>query len=253
MPLATSSLDYVAAIGTAVGALAAAGAVIVALFGPGWQEKRKRPRMTVKYETERAEVAQGAAEPREIRLRIHNERGKATAEAVEVLVTVLEPPPAVSSGFGSRAIERTKVVDEGTLNFDRPRAGEAGRSTAAVPSGHSRPVSFALVGPPPKVADCFDDTMRGTDPAGDKNKWAAISLFGVSGGPDSWRQLRWLGLDETYDVVLVVTGANFDAVTFGGQLRLTAVRIEEEPTILVEWLGPLQETDTAYPRDYYAG
>src|SRR4051794_15082526 len=93
MLLASSWLDYVAAIGTAIGALAAAGAVIVALFAPGWREKRKRPKLTVTQEGSELSVDALTESATEMRVRIHNARGRDTAEAVEVFVTVTSGRP----------------------------------------------------------------------------------------------------------------------------------------------------------------
>jgi hypothetical protein len=234
---ASSSLDYVAAIGTAIGALAAASAVIVALFGPGWRERRRRPRLSVAPEGTEISVDADARSPLELRLRIHNARGKDTAESVEIFVTVTSRRP----DHGGTVI----LVEDGNLNFDRPRADYPGRSTATVPSGHSRPVSLALLGSVTAVEACFHETMRGKASATPGEKFGALSLFGFSGGTFSWREIPWLSVGETYDVVLVVTGANFDAVTFGGQLRLSDEHIAPEgPRIMIlKWLGAPRPLD----------
>ena len=237
MLLASSWLDYVAAIGTAVGALAAAGAVFVALFGPGWREKRRRPKLSVTSEADEISVDADSRAALELRLRIHNAPGKDTAESVEVFITVTEEGGSVI------------LVEDASLNFERPRADQPGRSTATVPSGHSRPVSLALLGPVTAVEACFHETMRGKASATPGEKFGALSLFGFAGGSFSWREIPWLGLGKTWDVVLVVTGANFDAVTIRGQLRLSDEHIppDEIPEggrfMILGWIGAPRQRD----------
>jgi hypothetical protein len=235
--LASSWLDYLAAIGTAIGALAAAGAVIVALFGPSWRERRRRPKLSLAPKGTEISVDADARSPLELRLRIHNARGKDTAESVEVFVSATSGRPA---GVGTMIL-----VEDGNLNFDRPRADHPGRSTATVPSGHSRSVSFALLGSVTAVEACFHETMRGKASETPGEKFGALCLFGLSGGRFSWREIPWLTVGETYDVVLVVTGANFDAVTFGAQLRLSDEDIPPDgPRIMIlKWLGAPRELD----------
>jgi hypothetical protein len=234
---ASSTLDYVSSIGTAVGALATVVAVLVALFGPSWRERRKRPRLSLTREEAEINVDAEATSPVELRIRVDNARGKDTAAGVEVFVTVT----STHRDRGGTVI----LVKDGSLNFERPRADYPGRSTATVPSGHSRPVSVALIGPVTAVETCFHETMRGKASATPGEKWAGLSLFGFSGGAFSWREIPWLGLGETYDVEFVVTGANFDALTFRGQLRLSDDIEPGGPRMIVlEWLGPLRAFNT---------
>lgn len=203
MPVGSSWLDYVAAIGTGVGAVAAALAVIVALFGPGWRAKRKAPKLAVSADRS-VRVSTALRHVQEAEVRIRNEPGRDTAEAVEVFVTVKH-----EDFQGVHFVAR-----EESLTFDTPRPDAPGRPTASVPSGYSRPVSFALFGPAKAVAEHFPPHKYAQNPSGER---AALSLCSV----ERRQFFPWLDKDDIYDVELVVTGANFDAATYRGRIRLS--------------------------------
>jgi hypothetical protein len=233
MLLATTWLDYVAAIGTAVGAVATFCAVVVALFGPAWREKQKRPQLSLSPETDMTTSIDGSS-ALEARIWIRNALGRDTAEGVEVFVDAQGPH---IPGAG------TVLVATGeSLNFDRPRPDEAGRSTATVPAGHSRPVYFAVWGSATAIATRFDPSMRSRDDAAIRSDaGAALALYGSPRGllgSLGSREILWLEKDTTYDVRIVVTGANFDAVAFRGQVRISEKheRVDADGPEMVEYL-----------------
>src|SRR5450755_3444884 len=90
---ASISDNDLTAFGTAAGALATATAVIVALFGPGWQKKRTRPKLSIAPEGDEISMDADGTSTLELRLRIYNERARATAKAVEVFATVMRSGP----------------------------------------------------------------------------------------------------------------------------------------------------------------
>jgi hypothetical protein len=167
VPLGTSWLDYVDAIGSGVAAIATALAVIVALFGPGWRAKRRAPKLVVSADPARAALTLRHAQ--EMAVRIRNAPGRDTAEAAEVFVTVTQKSP--------RGVHY--VAREESLSFDTPRPDAPGRSTASVPSGYSRPVSFAVFGPAEAVAEHFPPHKYAQNLDGHRDESAALSLCSV--------------------------------------------------------------------------
>jgi hypothetical protein len=223
--LATSWLEYVAVIAAAVGAVAAASGVIVAWRGPEWRAKRKAPKLVVS--SDRKVRADMASRLKEAKVRIDNEAGRATAEAVEVSVTVSN-----KDVHGVHYVARQE-----SLSFDTPRPDAPGRSTASVPSGSSRPVSFALVGTADKIAAHFPPHAYAQNMDRLQDNWAALSLCSV----ERRKLFPWLSKGKAYDVELVVTGANFDAATYWGRIGLS----EEE--VPVNTVVPPGGTGQAVP------
>ena len=121
MLLATSWLDYVASIGTAVGAIATLCAVVVALFGPARREKQKRPQLSLSPETEMTTSVDdpGASEAR---IWIRNAAGRDTAEGVEVFVDAQGPHTPGLAPFSLRPAKASTSTVLVPMRLDvRPR------------------------------------------------------------------------------------------------------------------------------------
>jgi hypothetical protein len=173
-------------------------AVLVALFGRQLYESRRRPKLALSPypETYTTTVGMDSAP---MNLKLHNERGKDTARDVEVFVTVESVPAKGAPGW-------TPASDI-NLNFDDPEADGPGRSTTTVPSGHSREVNFAV------VQVLTDEHGRPTD------QWGYLAVY-----PPRFAKNRVLFSGHKYTATLVVTGANFDAITYRGELAFSEER-----------------------------
>lgn len=216
------------------GVAATFAAVVVALFAIPLRARLKRPKLGLAPGTEALGNAVGL-DPVLMTLRLYNAKGRDTARDVEVFVTVIsEGAPPVHL-----------VAEEANLNFDDPlprvanprgsvsvSTTEPGRSTATVPSGFARSVSFAVVG----------------QEAGDvTNAWGYLALYPTRMAKDA-SLLSVLG----YKASIVVTGSNFDALTYEGELRFTE---EDEPddrgghvrTRTLHWTKPPMRADPPVP------
>jgi hypothetical protein len=211
--LAASFLDWLAAVGTAVGALAAAGAVVVALFGPRWHQKQTQPKLSLEADPRGTILSAESSTGAMLRLKVHNARDKRTAEQVELFVSVATRLNRDEGGGVSAIVH----VRDRSLNFDEPGGAPPGRSTTSVPSGYSRPVPFLMVGPPTTISERFGVELRKRSFNGDLPSWVAVPVL----YPAVAESAIWLKVNGPYEVTLVVTGANFDAVRFRGELAMS--------------------------------
>ena len=78
-----------------------------------------------------------------------------------------------------------------------------------------------MIGPPAKIAEHYG--VEVSNPAGDLPLWVAIPAFypAVDGSA------TWIPVGGPYELTIVVTGANFDAVTFRGQFTMSK-RVSDE-------------------------
>jgi hypothetical protein len=213
-----TTLDYIAAYGTAIGALAAAAAVIVALFGPSWRTKRREPQLTLEPENRGLEVPTAVVSAYPMRLRLRNERGRDTAQDVEVFVTAVTPLQDGST---------FQCAEDSNLSCDPPSAGEREglpRTVATVPSGHTRAVYFVLMGNTDSIAE-----KLGLDRPAYRAYAALVVPVRTS--------VLWLQAGHTWDITLVITGANFNAVTYQGKVQ-TTLRADRFACVWTE--GPKQ-------------
>jgi hypothetical protein len=170
-------------------------AVLVALFGHRVQERRKRPRLSLSVDPVSMGVEIHSGDAEILSLRIHNEKGRDTAREVEVFVTV----------FGQDGDIFLMAGEEVALNWDDPLGDGGGRSTATVPAGSSRRVSFAVL-----------QHLAAVDEQG-RADWAYLAVY-----PPNKVTHATLREGVPYAVTISVTGANFDALSYRG-----AVAFEE--------------------------
>lgn len=234
-----TGLDYLAAFGTAVGALAAAAAVAVAVLGPRLEARRRQPRVVLSSTAPLATYyfyvdspsAEGAA-----LLKLRNEPGRDTAREVEVFLSV----DAVG---GPLIMGKVTLVSVEPLNFDDPVGGERGRSTANLPPGFARSLDLLIVGH-------FEAIAAGTPLAADlqlpEDKQKTHAAWALA--PARQDRLRWLRDGERYFLTLTVTGANFDAQSYRGTVGITLGEVHEDAAnrkyqgVDVQWLEPLIQT-----------
>jgi hypothetical protein len=217
------------------GVVVTLAAVFVALFAVPIRERLKRPKLALSPGSEALGVVVGL-DPIVMTLRLHNARGRDTAREVEVFVTVL------SEGTPATYI----VAEEANLNFDDPlprvvnpggkigiAKSEPGRSTATVPSGFARNVNFAVIG-----------IQREGGKLGDA--WGYLALYPPRVAQDATLFFHMF----SYHAWIVVTGSNFDAITYEGKLKVTE---EDEPddkggyvrTRTLHWTIPPVRTDNS--------
>ena len=204
--LASVLTDWVIALGTVLGALATFLAVIVALFGPQWRERRRRPLLSI-------DAQQGSipwSDPQGAwftRLTISNGAGRAMAHDVEVTVTVRQAFPNDRGSIFQ--------VNDGPLSFSFPQPHVPLQSRTQIAAGHHRVAYFLGVGHKTGetgLAAALNAVDGPRDPA--RRAWSLVAS--IAGG-----SLTWIDPNQSHDVTVVVTGSNFDAIRFDGQCGLT--------------------------------
>jgi hypothetical protein len=166
-----------------------------------------------------------------MRLRLYNEAGRDTARDVEVFVTA--HGRAVHDGEAVTLL----IADEENLNFDSPIDGGPGRSTATVPSGYSRRVYFAILGSQSGIEAKLSPIMLEPQDGDSGEPWGALAIYPA-------RQAKAMfDASSEYYIEIVVTGSNFDALTYQGTIgfRDDSEEVQEAPvpTVTLQWLeGP---------------
>jgi hypothetical protein len=221
--------DVIALVVGLITALATAAAVIVALFGPRWAEARRRPRLVLITRRDERRQFSGdmlqSGHPADFpTLLVSNEVGRDSAREVEVFAHVgHRVAPGVHIG----------VVSRENLVFGDPRVVSTPASVTHVPAGFARELYFLLAGSRREVMRCFGGVISSYDTVGDT---AATALLVH---PLSSETLRWVDAGE-YSVTFLITGANFNAVRYVAQFRVSEWSDSEgDPVIGFRWLrGP---------------
>jgi hypothetical protein len=239
--------DWLTLSVVAASALATTLAVIVALFGPRWQERRTRPLLRLRADSDWDGDCRGVAPVHDgYHIVLSNERGRATARGIEVRIDVF--------GFMSSAQDLTgpdgddlplPLVEDGRLNF-LGSDGSLGRGTGSVPPGASRRVYLLRVGYAPAIFATWVATRSAARPEGDLSRfcgaWATY--------PARTDALGWIASGDEYEVILTLMGDNLDAASYAGRLRVEHYVIPGEPPstkpefdgVNVKWLRPLSPT-----------
>jgi len=186
-------------------------AVVVALFRDNFHEWRKKPKLDVAVDPEGIGFPEIYREGNMgyLRLRLSNARGRDTADEVEVWVTV----ETEEADDGSKQV----FCESAALIFENPHDLTSAKTSGTVPAGFSRPVWFAEVGDIASMNRTGSLSklyyMGGIDEQEASN--AAVILVESASGRISPPLLTF---PFTVNVSIVVTGRNFDAVHFAGQL-----------------------------------
>jgi hypothetical protein len=169
---------------------------------------------------------------------IHNEFGRETAREVEVFVTAsAKDPDSDREQRNVAALEQRSVAAiQENLNFENPLERHYGTVAATVPAGFSRRIHFAVLGSALAIQRaCYQATDSPDVPA--PHCVGALSLF-----PARNDRIGYLMPDRDYDINLVITGANIDALKYRGVVcSRIQDRTDGEPVGLIEW------TDTPRP------
>ena len=187
-------LDYVTAGGSVVTLLA----VLVALW-PLLRERRREPDLDVEVEVDIATAPVGDNTPH--RLNIGNGRNNDQARDVEVFVTVV-------GGDSKDGSKHMTYADKHPLTYHLEHE-HVGRVTSMhIPAGFARPIDFMTLMP--------------------KHATAVNARFDRNNYPDEIVTTRY------YDVVLTVTGSNFNAQTFKDRASVS-VNTKHEKGPRAEW------------------
>jgi hypothetical protein len=222
--------DIASFIATAVGVGATTAAVIVALFGPAWHQRRRAPVISVELEYESSSVGQWELTGVDKRLHeagvfVKNQAGRDTARDVEVFVSAIS-----AESYGSPP-GRHIAVERARLYFGHIEAPDSLRHVAPVPAGFSRYVPLIGLGD----SDNLRDRLPGLDalPSPGDTAWSLLisDEMGVHSG--------WLDDGIDYLLELVVVGANFDAVAYRGMLRVETATEAGDVYHGVSWPSPL--------------
>jgi hypothetical protein len=222
--------DVASFIATAMGVVVTTAAVIVALFGPRWQRRHQTPVITVEIESEWTSFADWEFEGANQRLHeagvfVKSQAGRDTAHDVEIFVSAVSAEPYGSPSGHHIAVERAR------LYFGHIEAPDSLRHLASVPAGFSRYVPLVGLG----SADNLRVRIPGLDalPPPDPAAWSVLISDEMS------IHSGWLDAGNDYLLELVVVGANFDAVTYRGTLRVETVTDADRVSHELSWPSPL--------------
>jgi hypothetical protein len=213
----------VATMVAAAGTLAAVGA---ALFLPGWQNKRSRPKLTLSGEFPQWQQLYDAKDVNPVvmdgpQLLLVNEPGRETAHGVEVLASVYEQPRGITAD-GQKFGAITQFIDV-QLNHSA-NDGSLGRPSTNVGPGGVRRVYFARIGEPEHIYDSWYAAPTESTVAFDLDWCGAWATF-----PARREELHWIETGVEYIVELLVTGNNFDAFRMRGSVMFERSDWSEEP------------------------
>jgi hypothetical protein len=212
--LVRDTADWLLVAVAVLTAMGTVGAVAVALLGPMWTERRKRPdvRLVVHGLSDRADLGWqkdvDVDRPDETQdyppVWITNEHGKLPAQDVEVFVSV-----GLDIGDGDGPW--IGMANRDNILFDSPIRGNPTRTQTHVPPGFSREVFFLTFGHPLSIHEGLQD-----DGAAEPNDPNVERLVGiVCTHPPQRSSAAWFGPGH-YAVTFFITGSNFDAVTYVG-------------------------------------
>lgn len=155
IPVAKDTLDYVSAISLAIAAVGTLLAVIVALYLNLWREARKRPALSLGFEDPSLACGagfqgdpQGPAAARAlthlpVRIRVLNQKGRRTAQDVEVLLT--------ASWIGDDKSDPSTFLDSTPLVWSPHHRVEGQGTRLALPPGVGRTIDLLTYGLPPAI------------------------------------------------------------------------------------------------------
>lgn len=197
-------------------------AVVVALAGPSWNARRRRPKIDLEADPPNVGLSPDAIEdasvpPVDVGLRISNAAGRDTARDVEVFISAKAP-----DGGGTHI-----AAEEVNLLFGR-LTSRSNPTSVSIPAGYSRRVALAALGNPRATRGIFS---RLRSPLGIRPSWAALVV------EDMPEHFCWLDERLSYRIEIVVTGANFDAITFDGMAE-TDAGVAPDGYRYFRWLDP---------------
>jgi hypothetical protein len=155
IPLAKDTLDYISAISLALAALGTLLAVIIALYLNLWREARRKPVLSLRLDDPRFAGGMGfqgnpegpaaarALAHLPVRIRVSNQKGRRTAEDVEVLLT--------ASWTGEDKSDPYTFLDSTPLVWSPHHRVEGQGTRLAIPPGVGRTIDLLTYGLPPAI------------------------------------------------------------------------------------------------------
>jgi hypothetical protein len=201
------------------------GAILVALFGPGWRAIRSQPLLAVTAES--TSTTLDPNDPRSkvsfVEVLVKSERGKRQADDVEVFVTIVAP---LRIGDDDDVSGGMTVVNQEQLAYS---AYPSTSTRASVPAGFNRRIGLLVAGTRADVEERYHPTFNPA-PAHD---WmisvAAASRLAAGQFP----KLFPGGPFETYYVLFEVVASNIDATRYVGRFK---VEIDRHGAWTFRWL-----------------
>jgi hypothetical protein len=234
---AHDSFEYatlIAAILVTVGTLAAVG---VALFGPSWSKRRRRPELSIEPDGfEEAISLNGDPSISIASVRLDNAVGRDRAEDVEVYVDV---------GWEFEPTALLPLAEQELLPFGDPRETPPPPTSKNVAAGFSRWLPLFLLGDGPTLArEC------GLDPDADPSP-LPVGCVGAVAIARLQQQRAWLIAEQEYFLTVTITGRNFDAIIYAGRFLFEVADMEmvdgDLRSIEVKWTRPLKPTHRVEP------
>lgn len=138
---------------------------------------------------------------------------------------------------------KLEIARQSNLNFSNPLDGYQGSRTSSVPAGFNREVHFAVIGSDQALAKAFYPAIelpldrKPAEPA------AALCLYPARNDQIAYISVPPGGAEGSeqkaeYELILTVTGANFDAKTYRATLYATFERGPEYgvPSVELGWV-----------------
>lgn len=222
-----------------VAAVATTAAVVVALFGPTLRAWLSRPVLKLSASDEDHFYDAGGDPALDVApLSLENRRGRQVAREVQVTLSVGAP-------FSGEEGEELSIPlsEQRNLRFELDAPDTTSGST--VPPGSCRRVQFVVMGPKLLIVAWLRD--RGEDQPTQEAEVHGAFCAQPSAAVES---ALWLTDDSPLDICLVVSGANFDALTYVGQIVLKHVdmtgtldveQIERPHSLVLRWTKPLRQ------------
>jgi hypothetical protein len=212
--------------------------VAVALIGPGWLRRRRRPRLSLELDGfEEVIIMQADPSVSIVSVRIDNAVGRDRAEEVKVYVDI---------GWEFEPSALLPLVEQELLPFGDPRKASRPPTTSkSVAAGFSRWLPLFLLGDAPTLG-----RELGLDTAADPSPLPEGCVGAVAIA--RLRQERaWLLAEQEYFATITITGANFDAIVYAGRFILELADMEmvdgDLRSIEVKWARPLKAALRADP------
>jgi hypothetical protein len=238
----TSWTDIVTALATVLAGVGTVGAVLVALFGQTWRERRRAPELSLEFGRNAGGMgwsggATGPAEP--VTLRVVAARGKRTARAVEVLLTA-------SWTVGDES--EYAVMDHYPLPWYRAVTPEGAVTRLDVAPGTAREVELLRIGRPMALYEYLGWERPSDDAhppyAGVAEQDVAsleVAAFAVGHVPEELGWDMFLPDHLTFRLRLLLTAEDVDTVSYETKLRVVEEWWEGPPgTVRESEEGPVR-------------
>jgi hypothetical protein len=209
----------------------------VALFGPGWLKRRRRPRLSIEPDGfAEAIIMHDDPSIQLATLRLDNAVGRDRAEDVEVYVDV---------GWEFEPTALLPLVEQELLPFGDPRRTPPPPTSKNVAAGFARWLPLFLLGDVPTLArECSLNPDTEPSPL-------PVRCVGAVAIARLRQERPWLTAEQEYFITITITGANFDAIAYAGSFILKVADMEmvdgDLRSIEVEWTRPLKPTHRAEP------